>query len=126
MKWLAATIVFAMTLCGAYLGLRQQALVSYLLAGFIMGWVLVGLLCVVAWLARKFREKTPRFALWVGNIFLALSSAAAVFCVGSAVYAAYEGASLQLVGQLVGIGVFYLVVGCGVRCALGSKWWSTS
>ncbi len=122
MKWRSitfVTIIFLFALYGAYLGAAEYEyplLVSFVIGSFgglFVGLIVVGLLLVILWLARIFREKGPRVAWLVGNIAFWLGSATAVLCIGFAVYAGYMGYLCQKHCDGFGIGSLLFYIGMG-------------
>jgi hypothetical protein len=132
MKRLTVAIIFLFILCGAYLGVANPEInapfplglrfIFGAFGGFIIGLIVVGLLWIILWLARKFREKKPWLARLIGNMFFWLGNAIGIYMVGLAAYEGYAGAPTGVAGKLLGMGVFYLALGWSIRRVLTGQW----
>jgi hypothetical protein len=127
MKWLfELAIILLCVLYAEYLVIGDNHLASSLfgrlaiglVAGLVIGWVIVGLKRLVLWCTDRFSKKMPRTAFYLGTGLFWLGVAVGVFCVGTAGYIAFEGGPLPLAIRFVGIGAFYCVAGWCLQYAL--------
>src|ERR1700687_913017 len=115
MKWLAGVIVLLGVLYGFAVGAQKHDLIFYPFGGLIAGLIVVGLLLVVLWLARIFRTKAPKGALYTGTVFYWIGTGVAVFALGLGAWSAYAVSSIKFVLYGVGLAIFYWALGWGIR-----------
>jgi predicted MFS family arabinose efflux permease len=108
----AAIVIYAIYLLGSQ-PLRQMFIST--VTGLIVGMVLVGLLRVMQWLGRIFREMMPRTARAMGNVMFLLGVAVGAWMSGLVLYMFYTNEPLDLTAHVAGMGIYYFTLGFGVR-----------
>lgn len=114
----AAIVIYAIYLLGSQ-PLRQMIIST--LTGLILGMVLVGLLRVIQWLGRVFRENMPRTAQVIGNGMFLLGAAIGVWMLGLILYMFYTNEPLDLAAHVAGMGIYYFALGFGARKILAPR-----
>jgi predicted MFS family arabinose efflux permease len=108
----AAIVIYAIYLLGSQ-PLRQMVIST--LTGLIVGMVLVGLLRVIQWLGRLFREEMPRTARAMGNGMFLLGVAIGVWMSGLVLHMFYTHEPLDLTAHVAGMGIYYFTLGFSAR-----------
>jgi hypothetical protein len=99
MKWLfESAIILLCVLYAEYLVIGDNHLASSLLgrlaiglvAGLVIGWLIVGLKRLILWCTRWFSKKMPRTAFYLGTGLFWLGIAVGAFCVGTAGYVGFS------------------------------------
>jgi hypothetical protein len=97
---------------------RDSGLTINLLSGATAGFLLAAALWLLYQPATLFSQKMPRMAFYLRYGLFWLGIALGVWFVGSAIYAAYRGVSLDLVAQVIAIAWLCLLFGSCARFAL--------
>jgi hypothetical protein len=111
-----------------YFGFRAGAVeagadvsLAFIISGFIVIGLLLGLLRISALAARKFRMKNPGpNTIFAGSVLFWLGCAVGIYFLGVTFYAlAQPNLPLEIVGYLVGTAALYPAVGRVIRYVLG-------
>lgn len=125
-------VIVSSTLLGLYVGLLQrsgidsdltrqvESVTGGALYGFAIGLLLAVLLRVLEWLLRRFRAYAPRTARYLGSGLFWIGLALAVWSLGSAAYAWYDGATVKVVSVIASDALLYGLGGWGIRYSLVS------
>jgi hypothetical protein len=119
------TILSAGTLYGLYVGLEKPppailSIFSGLIGGLVAGAIVIGIADALGRLGSAVSKKFPRTAFYVGVVAFWLGIILCVGSVGVSGYLIFERAPIRLIGTLAASGVFYGLLGWGIRRALTS------
>ena len=100
---------------------QLQPTVPNLIAGFFTGLMMIGFSLLIGRIGRTIRAKRPDGAKRAGNVFYWIGNTVAIFCIGLALFAAFQGMSARVAVIAASFAPFYWASGWGLRRALTSN-----